>query len=185
MKFYENRHHHDDVWKDFMLDALGQMPRGSILEFGVADGTSALFICNHIGQRELHGFDWFRGLPESWYTWEAGHFDTNGQCRVKHPNLRIFNGLFADTLPSYLANSDDSFAFVHIDCDLYSSTKTIFDLCHERIVTDTILVFDEALWHKDFMEHEGLAFIEFSKTYDKKYEVIGATSDGQMSVRIK
>ncbi len=185
MKYYEQTHHHDKVWEEFITDAIKSTGRGSFLEFGVADGGSAKFICKQIGERELHGFDWFRGLPEKWFGWEEGHFDTGGVCPIRVNNLRIFNGLFSDTLPTYLRDFDDSFAFVHIDCDLYSSTKTIFNLAAERFVSGTIIVFDEALWHRDFMLHEGLAFLEFARDFNKDFDVLSCTSDGQMAVRIK
>jgi hypothetical protein len=184
LKFYNCKHYHDREWENFMAEAIGWAGEGNFLEFGVAEGNSARFICSHIGRRELHGFDWFKGLPESWYSWDVGHFTTGGECPIKVDNLRIFNGLFDDTLPGYLEDYKQPFAFVHIDCDLYSSTVNIFDWCYDRIVPGTILVFDEALWNQDFMQHEMRAFLEFVETYKKKYEVLSATSDGQMCVRI-
>lgn len=37
----------------------------------------------------------------------------------------------------------EDIAFVYVDCDLYSSTKVIFENIYYRINEDTIIVFDE------------------------------------------
>ena len=34
-------------------------------------------------------------------------------------------GLFEDELPGFLARNEEQIAFLHVDCDLYSSTKTV------------------------------------------------------------
>ena len=32
---------------------------------------------------------------------------------------------------------------LHIDCDLYSSTKDVFDQVYDRLVKGTVIIFDE------------------------------------------
>ena len=63
--------------------------------------------------------------------------------------------------------------FIHIDCDLYSSTKTIFDLLKERIKPGCVLVFDEYFNHPSWEEDEYKAFMEFIAETGLKYEYIG------------
>jgi hypothetical protein len=43
-------------------------------------------------------------------------------------NVQLIKGWFNETLPKFtnLLESDDKIALLHIDCDIYSSTKTVF-----------------------------------------------------------
>ena len=78
------------------------------------------------GDRTVAGFDVFTGLPETWRTgFPAGEF---AQEPPDIPGATVVAGLFEDTLPAFLAETDEAIAFVHVDCDLYSSTKTVLDL---------------------------------------------------------
>ena len=67
------------------------------------------------------------------------------------PGARLVAGLFEDTLPAFLAETDDAIAFLHVDSDLYSSAKTVLDLTGDRLAPDAVLVFDE------FFNYPGLA----------------------------
>ena len=51
-------------------------------------------------------------------------------------------------------------SLVHIDCDLYSSTKTIFANLKDRIVPGTVIVFDEYWNYPGWRDHEFRAFEE-------------------------
>ena len=53
--------------------------------------------------------------------------------------------------------------FLNVDCDLYSSTKTIFDLIENRIVSGTVIFFDEYFGFQDWRNHEFKAFQEAVK----------------------
>ena len=45
-------------------------------------------------------------------------------------------------------------SFIHIDCDLYSSTKTVLTLLAPAIRTGTVLVFDEWCGYEGWEQHE-------------------------------
>jgi len=60
----------------------------------------------------------------------------------------------------------------HIDCDLYSSTKTVFDWLKPRIRAGTI-VFDEYFNYPNWHQHEFKAFKEFVEECHVKYEYLG------------
>ena len=45
---------------------------GHYLEFGVFTGGTIRFIARRIGQRIIHGFDSFKGLPEAWSGFNLG-----------------------------------------------------------------------------------------------------------------
>ena len=50
---------------------------------------------------------------------------------------------------------------MHIDSDLYSSAKTIFNYTKERIQKGTIIIFDEFFNYPGWENGEFLAFKEF------------------------
>jgi hypothetical protein len=114
---------------------------GLILEFGVASGRTIRHLAEGVGDRTVFGFDSFKGLPENWWSgFEKGHFS---QRKPEVPeNVHLIEGLFSETLPSFLAMHGESVALLHVDCDLYSSTKTILTLLAERIVSGTVIVFE-------------------------------------------
>ena len=131
---------------------------GLILEFGVAYGVTINYLATSFAlrSRRLYGFDSFCGLPESWGHYPVGHF----ACAVPDVpnNVDLVVGLFADTIPDFLATHPGNAALVHIDCDLYSSTRTVLELIGPRIVAGTIIVLDE-YWI--VQEHERRAFDEW------------------------
>jgi Macrocin-O-methyltransferase (TylF) len=138
---------------------------GLVLEFGVASGATI----NHLARahamrgRRIHGFDSFLGLPESWSSYPAGHFAC--EPPAVEPNVGLVIGLFAQTIPAFLAEHAGSAALIHIDCDLYSSTKTVLDLMGPRIVAGTIIVMDEYWIVPD---HEQRAFEEWLFVHGRK-----------------
>ena len=129
---------------------------GLVLEFGVAMGGTLRLLAKLFCPRQVTGFDSFKGLPEAWGSYQPGHFACDPPIVPSNCTLEI--GLFADTLPAFLARNSDNVAFVHIDCDLYSSTKTIFDALGPRIVDGTVIVLDEYYIVED---HERRAFDEW------------------------
>ena len=145
-----------------------------VLEFGVYEGTSITKIKNMFPSgREIFGFDSFEGLPEDWVGTrrKKGEFSSNG----KVPNIegiKFYKGWFVDTIPQYIRDGAKPICLMHVDCDLYSSTKTILELLNDYIVKDTLLVFDEWYYnYKDLEEnrqHEQKAFFEWVQKFNRK-----------------
>ena len=138
---------------------------GLFLEFGVASGDTVNDIAKHIAPREVFGFDSFEGLPEDWVYDGNKVWNRKGVFRCDVPtdlsdNVILVKGLFQDTLPRFLTQHSEPVAFVHIDCDLYSSTKFVLMTLSPRL-DGAIVVFDEMLRHKAYEEHECRAFAEF------------------------
>lgn len=152
-----------------LLDALGRITvDGLYLEFGVAAGTSINFVAPKVTAK-VYGFDSFDGLPEDWLPGAPkGQFKQESLPQVPE-NVELVVGLFDDTLPAFLQQHPGPIAFLHIDCDIYSSTKTIFELCHDRIVPGTVIVFDEYFNYPGWRDHEFKAFHEFLKASNRKY----------------
>jgi len=142
--------------------------QGHYLEFGVATGKTINFIAERIGSQVIHGFDSFDGLPEDWKTerqlFSKGSFYQDSLPQVAD-NVELIIGLFENTLPSFSKDITTT-AFLHIDCDLYSSTKTVFEHIGHTLKEGSIIVFDEYHVIKD--EHtafkEWLSNTNFSAT---------------------
>jgi tetratricopeptide (TPR) repeat protein len=152
---------------DFAL-ALAR-PDGLTLEFGVRFGHSIRFIASRTSGL-VHGFDSFEGLPEAWGENPKGAFSTGGRLPEVPPNVHLHVGLFAQVLPSFLAQHQDPVRFMNVDCDLYSSTSTIFDLIGHRLRPGTVIVFDEYLCNPRWRFDEYKAFQEAVERFGFRYE---------------
>src|SRR5690606_36015800 len=77
-------------------------------------------------------------------------------------NVTLIKGWFSDTLPEFLAQNSGEVDFVHIDCDLYSSTVDVFSILERRgcIKPGMILVFDELINYSRYLFNEMLALFE-------------------------
>ena len=146
---------------------------GLFLEFGVFEGESLNFCADLSPQNMFVGFDSFEGLPEVWGGKEAkGHFDLNGNLPQVRNNVTLVKGWFDESLPHFLAKNTNDVAFLHIDCDLYLSTKTIFDNLKNKIKIGTIIVFDEYFNYPNWQKHEYKAFQEFVQANNVQYEYL-------------
>src|SRR5262249_4921812 len=137
------------------IRALGDS--GTVLEFGTNNGGSLLYFCDHLpSTMTLHGFDCFEGIPEPWDSLPKGAIKGFGYPKelwINHPeqlpaveaqvqatgiiplppqpNIRIYKGLFAHTLPGLLKEGmPRDIRFIHFDADIYMGTRPILDtLC--------------------------------------------------------
>jgi predicted O-methyltransferase YrrM len=175
-----------DMHLDLLTFGLQQVKdtSGLYLEFGVFSGASI----NHIAQRidnNIYGFDSFEGLPERWRNrLDAGHFKVAALPSVKQ-NVTLIKGWFDKTVPEFLKEYSEDISFLHVDCDLYSSTRTIFTNFAPRIKVGTVIVFDEYFNYPGWREGEYKAFQEFTKEYNVQYEYLGYNCKGeQVCLRI-
>lgn len=141
-------------------------PEGMVLEFGVASGATINHLaCSYaLRERRLYGFDSFCGLPEPWASYPVGHFACEPPAVAA--NVELVVGLFAETLPPFLAAHEDACALIHLDCDLYNSTKLVLELLNERIVAGTVIACDEFYIVAD---HEQRAFHEWAVERGRKF----------------
>lgn len=154
---------------------LAHKPNTLWLEFGVASGNTINYISGFT-KGTVYGFDSFEGLPEKWRDgMDKGAFSTNGEFPVVRDNVVLIKGWFQDTLKVFLKQNDKKISFVHIDCDLYSSTKYILETLKDRLAEDCVVVFDELVNYDGFDGDTGelKAFYEFITEYDVDYEWIG------------
>jgi len=167
---------------------------GLIIECGVAGGESILYLAN-LTERPIDGFDSFEGLPDDGILpstpdggsqWYVGKIDFGGKIPNAPKNVKFYKGLFEDTLPKYFSEKSDkeTIALLHIDCDLYSSTKTVFENCRNYITENTIIVFDEYFGFRDWRANEHRALVEFSEETKMSYEFIGYNFKGGAAIRV-
>lgn len=156
-----------------LLDGLDAAPGdGLLLEFGVYHGRSLRMIAERTA-RSVHGFDSFQGLPEDWSERELrGAYSTDGRMPSVPANAHLYPGWFSDTLPGFLEQNPGPVALVHIDCDLYSSTRTVLELLAPRLLAGSVLVFDDYLGYRGWKEHEFRAFAEFVQAHDWQVEYL-------------
>ena len=166
----------DDRFK-LLSYALRNVPEdGLYFEFGVYKGESINYIAGIKSDKTIYGFDSFEGLPESWTAnHQKGHFKLPALPKVRK-NVELVKGWFDETIPAFRQKHGDfKVAFIHADSDLYSSTKTMFNLLKDNITTGTIVVFDEYFNYPNWEKGEFRAFQEFINENNLKYEYIGYT----------
>jgi hypothetical protein len=168
---------------DFSIKAVAV--DGHYLEFGVFTGGTIRYIARRIGHRTIHGFDSFEGLPEAWSGFGLGgkSFDVKGRLPRVPANVALHRGYFDSSLPQWLNDNPGQVAFIHVDCDLYSSTKTILELLAPRLANGTVILFDEYFNYPGWEQHEFKAFREFVDARGVKYSYL-AFARQQVAVRI-
>jgi hypothetical protein len=151
------------------------------VELGVGSGSTARMICDaarRLGlDMELHGFDSFHGLPEAWGEIAPAGTYAYEPPRLAERNVRLHAGWFADTVPAFARECEGPLGFVHVDCDLYSSTKTAFDALGPLLAPGTVLLFDEYWNYLEAPEHEMKALAEFVAENGLSFEYAGYNAD--------
>lgn len=143
------------------VEAVGKIP-GDMAEVGAFQGVSAKMIASTDRRRTLHVFDTFEGLPDPTTKDSAGFYQgqydaSEQEVReyLKEYNVRIYKGLFPATAGPI---EDKSFALVHLDVDLYTSTMACLEFFYPRMERGGII-----LTHDYAARDEGVhrAFSEF------------------------
>ena len=161
-------------WKPMLKAALelANAPKANLLEFGVYNGNTLNFMARHHPEAQLHGFDSFAGFPDD------GRTDWHQDMAVSRipemaENVRLHIGYFEQTLPEFVASHQaalENLGLIHIDCDLYSSTKTVFDRLGPYLRAGQVILFDELMNYREFAENEFLAFYECLLRHDLDFE---------------
>lgn len=117
---------------------------GDVAEVGVYRGQSAKVICEAKGERTLHLFDTFEGLPDPSATdaaFRKGQYECSEE-RVRDylsscSNLHFYKGRFPETGERV---KQKKFSFVHLDVDLYESTLASLRFFYPRMQRGAILI---------------------------------------------
>jgi hypothetical protein len=157
---------------------------GMALEFGVYTGTTLRAIVEDFKGPDVFGFDSFEGLPQNWRTgFPAGAFDVDGVPTVDGAQMVV--GWFEDVLPGFLDEHAGPVAFLHVDCDLYSSTVTVLDHIGPRLVPGSVILFDEYFNYPGWQGGEHLAWQEYVARTGTEFTYLGySIDDEQVAVQI-
>lgn len=161
--------------------------QGAILEFGVAGGHSINEIAKAAPSRPIHGFDSFEGLPEHWsgHLTTRGAFDQRGVLPKVPANVTLHKGWFDATLPAWKAAHPDPIAFLHVDCDIYSSSRFVLVNLADRFQVGTVIRFDEYFNYPNWRKHEFRAWRETVAEFGLTYDYIGFQAQaGSVAVRV-
>jgi O-methyltransferase len=124
---------------------------GDVAECGVYKGGSARLLATMFPNKKIFLFDSFEGMLES-DTLERGHqkgdFRDTSLEQVRSylsdkPNCSFFPGWIPSSA-SFLR--EERFCLVHLDLDLYQSTKAAIEIFWPKIVDGGVIVFDDWEW---------------------------------------
>ncbi|MBQ7973022.1 MAG: class I SAM-dependent methyltransferase [Lachnospiraceae bacterium] len=165
------------VYFDYVIDSLSYKD-GLYLEFGVYKGHSINYVADRIDGKTIYGFDCFEGLPEDWLPGcKKTTLDVQGELPKVRSNVELVKGLFDETLPGFLEkHKGEMCSYIHIDCDLYSSTKYVLTTLKEHIGKGTVICFDEFVGHIGWRDDEYKAFMEFIEETGYKYKYVAGCS---------
>jgi hypothetical protein len=159
---------------DLLRHALDTARPGLALEFGVAQGGTLRVIAEQ-RPNQTYGFDSFQGLPAKWRDgFDRGVF----ACDPPDvPGAQLVIGWYDDTLPAWFRRHQlRDIGFVHIDCDLYSSTATILSHLH-RLEVGTVIQFDELTGYDGWPDGEHRALVQWVARTGHLLEPLGAEGE--------
>ncbi len=117
---------------------------GDYAEVGVFKGTTAKAICEVKENKHLHLFDTFEGLPQ------INKIDSKFKTKMfksdyqrvkeklaKYKNVHIYKGIFPEAGRPI---KDKKFAFVHLDVDIYQSTKDCLEFFYDKMSKNGIII---------------------------------------------
>lgn len=168
---------------------------GDIVEAGVFGGVSLALLAKGATfdpkgmSRRIVGVDTFDGLPasqEAHARWQAGdcaHIVTDhpvaapgepvtpalvrrlfAACELEAPLL--YEGRFDRVLPGVIPSVHPAIALLHVDCDLYESTKDLLACVAPALQDGTLILFDDWFHYKGHPRMgEARAFHEFLETH--------------------
>jgi hypothetical protein len=147
---------------------------GHWCEFGVREGRSLKWLINQYPSQVIHAFDSWKGLPEDWDHGTGKVSDMSCDPPAVPDHIQLHKGWFKDTLPQWKQNNKGPIAFLHMDADIYSSTKEVLTALNDQIVAGTVITFDEFCNFRlsgkmsKWQNHEFLALVEWLGEYERK-----------------
>lgn len=120
---------------------------GSFAELGVYRGGGAKVLCESKGDRHLFLFDTFEGMPPTnpqIDTVLPGTFQTSlkSVCNYlsAYPNIHFCEGFFPDSIFRCPEAFDQRFALVHLDGDLYETTRSGLEFFYSRMSPGGLMI---------------------------------------------
>lgn len=178
---YDNSDRYHELFRLYSTD---------ILEFGVGSGRSLAKIVKYLKEFDItfpvvYGFDAWQGLPVEkegiavFDKFSPGSYWYHEPDEFTLRDLLTFNNIFLyntyfdklDNIPCFDVRLNA--LLIHIDCDLYISTKQALDWCfkHNMVKEHTLIAFDE-FKSTDRLSGEQLAWQEIASQYKFESEEI-------------
>lgn len=135
-----------EAYQIFMAVKRTAKVNGDIAEVGVYKGGSAKLICEAKGNKALHLFDTFEGLPDlcemdnpkqyhkGQLRWELENVKT---YLKKYSNVYFYKGLFPSTAEPI---KNKRFSFVNLDVDLYKSTLSCLEFFYSKMNMGGVII---------------------------------------------
>jgi hypothetical protein len=144
-----------------------------LLEFGVFKGASLRYFSKNLKNFSCFGFDSFEGLETNFGGLNAQLlFKLNGVTPKFMPrNSTIVKGRIEDTIEDFITKNDYDIKFLHLDLDVYSSTKVVLSSLKAKLTSGTFLLFDEMFGNPFWEKGEFLALSEVFE--ESEFEWIG------------
>ena len=121
---------------------------GHFAEVGVFQGATARLICEAKEHQRLDLFDTFTGLPRSTSEDDPTLVQSKYTCSRRsvetylssYENLVFCEGRFPDSAMGQPKFEDSMYSFVHLDVDLYESTKASLEFFYPRLSPGGIIL---------------------------------------------
>ena len=113
------------------------------LEFGVFKGESANYFSKFVNK--IYCFDSFEGFNEDWIGTSTikSQLNQNKKIPKLNSNVEVVAGWVEETLDDFLQKHNPKINFVHMDLDVYSSTKFVLSKLKPYLVKGAIILFDQ------------------------------------------
>jgi hypothetical protein len=190
-KLHRN-HHEMSERDDFFRKAMKMLAyngiSGDYAEFGCHGGMTMRMAHSYMRKngvsRHLWAFDSFSGFPppegeeDEHPMWVQGEMKTSldnfvRECRrngIGAHELTTVPGYYSDTLEKrkYTGPLPDDIALAYVDCDLFSSTASVFGFLKPRLKHGMIIAFDDYFCYSaTALAGERAAMLAFLKTEDR------------------
>lgn len=127
-----------------MARSMTRLP-GKFAEVGVYQGVTAKLIASVKGDRELHLFDTFEGLPPDSEKDAGVHRTAQYACSlesvrsylVDYGQVYFHKGIFPESAREV---EESQYAFVHFDVDLYEGTLACLEYFYPRMTPGGVLI---------------------------------------------
>ena len=129
------------------FEAVGRCS-GDLAECGVYKGGTTKILAESVPDRPIYAFDTFEGMPDTdpiKDRHKPGDFSDTSLASVReylarNKNVTCIPGLVPESLK---AVEDRTFAFVHIDLDIYAPIKSACEFFYPRLQSGGVFLFDD------------------------------------------
>jgi O-methyltransferase len=164
--------------------------QGAFAEVGVYRGETARIIHEMNAERDFHLFDTFQGFPEADLAVEKSgegkyHSSNFSDTSVEEAKLYINGNDRLKFHPGYFPDStagadETSYAFVHLDADLYQPTIAALNYFYPRLSPGGVIIIHD---YNHTWQGVRQAVDEFSKTIPENFVEIADWNGSTMVVR--